>query len=84
MIIVILVWELINANSFSGCADPEEEEGGEPVEVKQVAVFLRLVSGAVGVSTEASGGERGEEEEEEGGLERVLRPGMVEMEGRLC
>ena len=61
----------------------EEEEGGESGEVKQVAVFLRLVSGAVGVSTEASGGEMGEEEEE-GGLERVLRPGMVEMEGRLC
>ena len=63
--------------------EEEEEEGGEPGEVKQVAVFLRLVSGAVGVSTEASGGGR-EEEEEEGGLETVLRPGMVEKEGRLC
>ena len=31
----------------------EEEEGGESEEVKQVVVFLRLVSGAAGVSTEA-------------------------------
>ena len=29
MIIVILLWEPINAYSFSGCADPEEEGGDD-------------------------------------------------------